>query len=91
MTEWELNETIRALRRFKRAADEARQQAAALEDAVKAEMEARGVEQLTTPDYRVTWKAVTSSRLDAKALKAERPEIYDRYAVSAESRRFVVT
>lgn len=91
MTEWELNETLRALRRARRAADEARQQAAALEDAVKAEMEARGVDQIATPDYKVTWKTVASTRLDAKALKAERPEIYERYAVSAESRRFVVT
>ena len=32
-----------------------------------------------------------SSRLDAKALKAERPEIYDRYAVTSTSKRFTVT
>lgn len=91
MTDEELNETLRALRRARRAADEAREQAGALEDVVKAELEARGVDQITTGDYRVTWKAVTSRRLDAKALKAERPEIYERYAVQTESRRFVVT
>ncbi len=91
MTDEELNETLRALRRARRAADEAREQAGALEDVVKAELEARGVDQITTGDYRVTWKAVTSRRLDAKALKAERPEIYERYAVQTESRRFVIT
>ena len=91
MTDEELNETLRALRRARRAADEAREQAGALEDVVKAELEARGVDQITTGDYRVTWKAVTRRRLEAKALKAERPEIYERYAVQTESWRFVIT
>ena len=50
---------------------------------VKAELEARGVEQVETAHYKVSWKSVSSTRLDAKALKAERPEIYERYAVSS--------
>lgn len=40
--------------------------------------------------YRITWKNSRSERLDTKALKQEEPEIYRRYAKTAESRRFLV-
>ena len=86
-----LNEKIKALRQIKRAAEELQLNISAIESEIKAEMEARDVEQLTTKDHTVTWKKVTSVRLDAKALKAERPEIYDRYAVATQSRRFLVS
>ncbi len=40
--------------------------------------------------YRVSWKAVASSRLDEKRLKEERPEIYAQYQKTIQSRRFMV-
>lgn len=40
--------------------------------------------------YRVSWKAVSSSRLDEKRLKEERPEIYAEYQKTIQSRRFTV-
>ena len=40
--------------------------------------------------YRVSWKAVQSNRLDEKRLKEERPEIYEKYKKSVLSRRFTV-
>ena len=91
MDNLQMDEKLARLRRCRREMDTLKKEAEAIEEEVKAELEARGVDQITTGDYRVTWKAVTSRRLDAKALKAERPEIYERYAVQTESRRFVVT
>lgn len=41
-------------------------------------------------DRLVTWKTVTSSRLDTKALKADHPEIYEKYARQSEYRRFAI-
>lgn len=38
----------------------------------------------------VTWKPVKSERVDAKALKAEEPEVYARYAKTVNSRRFSI-
>jgi putative phage-type endonuclease len=38
----------------------------------------------------VTWKSYTSTRLDTKALKAEMPDVYERYAKTTESRRFSI-
>ena len=40
--------------------------------------------------YRVSWSGVESTRLDAKRLKEERPEIYAAYAKTASSRRFTI-
>lgn len=40
--------------------------------------------------YRVSWKAVESNRLDEKRLKEEQPEIYEKYKKSVLSRRFTV-
>ena len=40
--------------------------------------------------YKVTWSNVVSSRLDTKKIKAEEPDIYEKYAKSYSTRRFVV-
>ena len=91
MDDRQINDQLAQLRRYKRETEDLKEKIAAIEAAVKAEMEAREVEEITTENYRVTWKSVTGVRLDAKALKAERPEIYDRYAVATQSRRFLVS
>ena len=41
-------------------------------------------------EHKVTWKTVSSSRLDTKKLKAEHPDIYKQYAKTSEYRRFTV-
>ena len=40
--------------------------------------------------YRVSWKAVSSNRLDEKRLKAEKPEVYKQYQKTTQSRRVTV-
>ena len=87
----QMDEKLARLRRCRRAMDELKQEAEAIEAEVKAELEARGVEQVETPHYKVAWKAVSGTRLDTKALKKERPEIYARYAVETVTKRFTVT
>ena len=91
MDNLQLDEKLAQYRRCRRAIDDLKREAAAIESEVKAELEARGVEELETPHYRVSWKTVSSTRLDTRSLKEERPEIYARYAVVSETRRFVVT
>ena len=41
-------------------------------------------------EYRVIWKAVTSSRLDTTALKKALPDVAARFMKSTTSRRFCV-
>ena len=40
--------------------------------------------------YKVSWKAVSSSRLDEKRLKEEQPEVYAQYQKVIQSRRLTV-
>lgn len=47
-----------------------------------------GVDTLAGLDYKITYKAVTSSRLDSKALKADQPELYSKYTKQTTARRF---
>ena len=41
-------------------------------------------------NFRVSWKNIDSTRLDAKRIKEERPEIYSDYGKVSHSRRFEV-
>ena len=40
--------------------------------------------------YRVSWKNISRSSIDEKRLKAEQPEIYEKYRRETTSRRFTV-
>lgn len=41
-------------------------------------------------DYTITWKPVSTERLDTKTLKENEPEVYQKYVKSGTSRRFTV-
>lgn len=91
MDNLQMDEKLAQLRRCRRAIEDLKREAEAIEQEVKAELEARGVDQVETPHYKAAWKTVSSTRLDTKALKEERPEIYARYAVASITKRFTVT
>lgn len=40
--------------------------------------------------HKVSWKPISTERLDSKKLKEEQPEIYKQYVKVSESRRFTV-
>ena len=42
-------------------------------------------------DLRITWKNRESTRLDSKALKAEMPDVYAKYAKTSSARTFLFT
>jgi putative phage-type endonuclease len=44
----------------------------------------------TAGDRVITWKSITQERLDSKALKADRPSLFRKYANKTSYRRFVV-
>lgn len=50
----------------------------------------KGNESAVNEHYRISWNSVDTTRLDAKRLKQERPEIYADYAKTTSSRRFTV-
>ena len=61
-----------------------------LKDSVKAEMEALHLEEVTAGGYKASWKEVFSNRIDSKALKAARPEVYDQFLSVNITRRFTL-
>lgn len=86
----ELNGKIKELRSLRRMQDELAGEIEALQDAIKAEMTARNVDTLTGDDWKVTWKEVTSNRLDGTALKKALPDIAAAFTKASVSRRFTL-
>ena len=86
----ELEAKVAELRELRRMADGLAGEIAATEDALKAYMTANGTDELYGPSFKITWREVTSSRLDSKALKAASPELYQRFTKQTTTRRFVI-
>ena len=86
----EMDSKIKELRELRRMADELTGEIEAIQDEIKAELAARSVDTLAGTDWRVTWKNVTSNRLDSTALKKEMPEIAARFMKRPTARRFVL-
>ena len=90
MSSSELSSKVQELRELRRMAEELDAEIEALQDIIKAEMTARSTDELTGSDWRITWKSVTSSRLDTTAFKKELPEIAARFLKQTTARRFVL-
>ena len=86
----EMNIKVKELRELRRMAEELNAEIEALQDSIKAEMTARSTDEISGTDWRITWKNVTSSRLDTTALKKAMPEIAAQITKSTASRRFVL-
>lgn len=57
---------------------------------MKAHMDTHNMDTLLGLDWRITWKPVTSSRLDSMVLKKELPDIAARFMKQTTARRFVL-
>ena len=90
MSTLEMNAKIKELRELKRMAAELADEISSIEDSIKAEMTAQETDTLTGLDWKVTWKSVTSSRLDSTALKKALPDVAAAFTKQTVSRRFVL-
>lgn len=72
-----IGEIRSAVFRVKVLADELSSEIMALEDFIKAEMNARNTEKLQV-DVKIRYKTVKGCRFDTKAFKAANSELYDR-------------
>ena len=86
----EIEAKAKELRELKRMAEELSAEITAIEDEIKAHMTAANADTLTAGEYKITWKEVTSSRLDGKALKAAAPTIWEQFAKQTTTRRFIL-
>lgn len=88
MSEKELCMKIQELREMQRMAEEAAAIAESLKDEIKAIM--GDSEELAAGGYRVTWKAVKSTRFDTAAFRKAMPEIAAAFTKESSTRRFVI-
>lgn len=86
----EMISKIEALKEWEALADEAAAEIEALKDAIKAEMTARGVEELQAGQYIARYTEVISNRFDSTAFKKVMPDVYKAYTKPVTSRRFSV-
>lgn len=86
----ELEAKVAELRELRRMADELATEITATEDELKAYMTANSTDELHGPSFKITWKPVTSNRLDSKALKAAAPELWERFSKQTTTRRFII-
>ncbi len=86
----EIEAKARELRQLQQLIEEAQAQAEAeaIKDQIKAHM--GEAEEMRAGEYKITWKPVTSSKLDSKALKAAAPELVERFTKTTTARRFCV-
>lgn len=87
----ELEAKVEALREWENLATEAAKEIESLKDIIKAEMTARGVEEMEAGRYIVRWTSVLSSRFDSTSFKRELPELYGRFVKQTASRRFTIS
>ena len=85
----EMDSKIKELRELRRMADEAAEMET-IQDSIKAHMDAEGVDTINGTDWKVTYKAVTSSRLDANALKKALPDLAQQFTKTTTARRFCI-
>ena len=84
----EIEAKARELRQLQALIEEAQAEAEAIKDAIKAVM--GDSDSIQAGEYRITWKAVTSSRIDTTALKKALPDVAERFTKETTTRRFCV-
>ena len=90
MSMTDLEKKVTTLRELRRMADELAAEIAATEDELKTYMMAHNADTLHGPSFKITWKAVESSRLGSKALKAAAPTIWEQFAKQTTTRRLIL-
>ena len=86
----EMDSKVKELRELRRMAEELAAEIEAIQDQIKGHMDAQGVDTITGTDWKVTWKAVTSSRIDTTALKKAVPDVAQQFTKTTSARRFCV-
>ena len=84
----EIESKVRELRQLQALIEEAQAEAENIKDAIKAHM--GDSEELRAGEYKVTWKAVKSSRLDTAALKKAIPDVAASFTRETVARRFCI-
>lgn len=86
----ELERKIAKMQEWEALVEEAKAEAEALRDEIKAEMLERDTEELEAGKYIVRWTSVLSNRFDTAAFKKQYNELYQQYTKQVASKRFSI-
>lgn len=84
----EMESKARELRQLQALIEEAQQEAEAIKDAIKAAM--GDSESVVAGEYKITWRPVTSARIDTSALRKALPDVAAAFTNETTVRRFCV-
>ena len=84
----EIESKAKELQELKRLREELDAEMAVLEDEIKAFMGDQ--EQIVAGAFKITWRAITSSRIDTTALKKALPDVAADFMKQTTTRRFTV-
>ena len=88
MTNKEMETKARELRGLLALIEEAQAEVEAIRDALKAAMGDK--ETVQAGEYKITYKAVTTARIDTTALKMAMPDVAAAFTKESTTRRFCV-
>ena len=91
MSKIELLAKIELLNKYEAMMEELKAEADTIRNTIKAEMDAREVEELIAGQYIVRYTAVLSNGFDSTAFKKVMPEVYKAYTKQVSSRRFSIS
>lgn len=91
MSKNELIAKIEALNEWEALMEEAKAEADAIRDSIKAEMTERETEELIAGSYIIRWTSVLSNRFDTTAFKKMYADLYKAYTKQSASRRFSIS
>ena len=86
----EMTTKIEALRDLEELIEEAKVEAEALRDEIKAEMMARNIEELSVGQFIVRWTSILSNRFDTTAFKKAMPALAEQFTKTTTTRRFSI-
>ena len=88
MSKIELLAKIELLNKYEAMVEEMKAQSDTIRNEIKAEMEARELEEMIAGQYIIRY---TANRFDTTAFKKVMPEIYKAYTKQVSSRRFTIS
>ena len=91
MSKNELISRIEELNSWEALMEEAKEQAEAIRDSIKAEMMERDTEELTAGQYIIRWTPVLTSRFNTAEFKKHYGELYKAFTKQTASRRFTIS
>lgn len=90
MTNRQMDNRVKKLQEIEAQIKALEEQADAIQEELKAELEAQGEDEHHTGRFIIRWKEIVGSRLDGKALKAAFPDIARQFTRQTSSRRFTI-